>query len=470
MAEDPPANPQPNAKSNVRWTDAQRAAIEHLGGDLIVSAAAGSGKTAVLAERCARLVCSMEGGEGSRCGVENLLVLTFTEAAAGEMRTRIGEAVADRLRCAGKESRLDPDEERWLRRQAAMIDRASISTLHAFCARVLRQHFHEAGVDPAFEVMDEDEARLLQDEVLDGLIARWHRLAPQDIDGAVTGGGFDSFFEAHAQGRESECARIILQVYRMLATTEDPDAFKRSTRRIYGEDAHETVRQYSQQTLMGRLKLARLVARRAYDEVRPLLDSDQTMVKGLQDAVLVIQDAIELLEDKGTKAWPFIVTQLTYKWMKLNRIDSISDFAGLKDRTWEEVKQVFKETAKLFTRDPAQMVQELKSLLPFLETLLAMVEQFERTYTDAKRADNRLDFADLEQLALNLLKSPTSHAAAELRERFVHVLVDEFQDINPLQAALLDAVRHPARFNAAGNLFVVGEFMKSFYVFGLADR
>ena len=111
------------------WTPQQQRAIEHIGGDLVVSAAAGSGKTAVLAERCARLVCENVAGG---CGVEELLVLTFTEAAANEMRSRIAGAIRERLGRAP--AGISAERRNWLERQAAMVERASISTLHAFCA------------------------------------------------------------------------------------------------------------------------------------------------------------------------------------------------------------------------------------------------------------------------------------------------------------------------------------------------
>src|SRR3954469_26026901 len=173
------------------WTEPQLAAIEHVAGDLLVSAAAGSGKTAVLAERCARLVCDLRAE--FRTGVENLLVVTFTEAAAAEMRTRIAQAI-DRTQRAQSAGGIPEEQRAWLRRQATMVDRASISTLHAFCARTLRQHFHEADVDPAFEVMDEDEARLLREEVLEQLMAKWHSTPPGGT-GALSRERFLRLFE-----------------------------------------------------------------------------------------------------------------------------------------------------------------------------------------------------------------------------------------------------------------------------------
>jgi len=217
------------------WTAPQRAVIEHVHGDLLVSAAAGSGKTAVLAERCARLVCAGAEGGGGRTGVENLLVLTFTEAAAAEMRSRIAAALRAKLHAAA------PRAQRWLRRQAAMVDRASISTLHAFCMRILRQHFHEAQVDPAFEIMDEEESGLLQDEVLDQLLAQWHQLPAEAPQGAaLTAAAFTDFFETFAQGRESICRELILGLHRMLASTAEPKRYIAAARGVYGGGAEQT--------------------------------------------------------------------------------------------------------------------------------------------------------------------------------------------------------------------------------------
>ncbi|MCZ6699798.1 MAG: UvrD-helicase domain-containing protein, partial [Planctomycetota bacterium] len=137
---------------DVPWTDSQRRAITTIGGSLLVSAGAGSGKTMVLAERCAYLVADAP----SPCAVDRLLVVTFTEAAATQMRERIASALRDRL---GK----SPNDRR-LREQLALIDTASISTIHAFCKRTLDRYFAQAGLDPAIQVMDGHEAMILRRE------------------------------------------------------------------------------------------------------------------------------------------------------------------------------------------------------------------------------------------------------------------------------------------------------------------
>ncbi|HWB53465.1 MAG TPA: UvrD-helicase domain-containing protein, partial [Tepidisphaeraceae bacterium] len=139
-----------------RWTPEQRLAIETVGTGLLVSAAAGSGKTSVLAERCVHLICNCP----DRCTIDQLLVVTFTEAAAAEMKQRIDQNLRDRLSAAtGTES------DR-LRNQLILVEQANISTLHSFCLRLIRQHFHRLELDPAVRVIDADEAALLRSEVV----------------------------------------------------------------------------------------------------------------------------------------------------------------------------------------------------------------------------------------------------------------------------------------------------------------
>ena len=188
-------------------------------GDLVGVCGGGiQGRRRCWRSSCARLVCENVAGG---CGVDELLVLTFTEAAANEMRSRIAGAILEKLRAAEEAGRLTVERRAWLQRQAAMVERASISTLHAFCARVLRQHFHEAQIDPAFELVDEDETRLMREEAIEEVLAQWHRLPAED----ARAGAFADFFEGYAQGRDSNCRDMMLRVYTMLATTADPAGY-----------------------------------------------------------------------------------------------------------------------------------------------------------------------------------------------------------------------------------------------------
>jgi ATP-dependent helicase/nuclease subunit A len=449
------------------WTPFQQTAIDHDDGDLLVSAAAGSGKTAVLAERCARLVC-----EGA-CGVENLLVLTFTDAAAMEMKTRIAAALSEKLR-----TQRPGEEAARLRRQAAVVDRASISTLHAFCSRVLRQHFAAAGIDPAFEVMDEDEARLLRDEIAAEVIARWHKLPPPAHD-------FPAFFEAYAQGSDGDLAAMLLKLHAMLASVADPAAYAAGARAAYGESAPSLMDRWARDVVGAQVRLETMRARRAAALVRRTVGPGQ-MCDGLEKAATLLAWAQNHLDSNGCRVLAEVRDVLeTLDWGRLKTLKDVPDFDALKKRTWVKIKDgLDKLCSTVLAADAAAMHRDLSTLAPHLDTLLALVDDFTAAYTRAKRgAAARLDFNDLERLTHSLLTAPAAAgenmAARDLRNRYSHVLVDEFQDINPLQAALLDAV-NPAADSAAsasprgglpprGGLFVVGDVKQSIYGFRLAE-
>src|SRR4051794_37372794 len=173
------------------WTAPPWRARTTPGRTLLVPAAAGSGKTAVLAERCAHLVCDCE----EPCDVDQLLVVTFTEAAAAEMKSRIQAALRDR---AARE----PSDR--LLHQLALMEHAHVSTLHAFCSRVLRQHFHLVGIDPTFSVLDGDEAKLLRNETARQLLA--DRFELDDAEGS-----FAAFVDAYGDGDDERLVRLIVQ-------------------------------------------------------------------------------------------------------------------------------------------------------------------------------------------------------------------------------------------------------------------
>src|SRR4051812_8325882 len=187
--------------SNNDWTPQQKRAITTTGHSILVSAAAGSGKTAVLAERCAHLVCDAT----PPCAVDELLVVTFTNAAANEMRDRIEKVLRQRL-----EKQDDPR----LNRQLALIERAQISTLHGFCSRVLKQNFHLLGVDPNFTTLDEEEAVLLRSEVARDLFA--------DRYAAENAGDFQKFVDQYGNGNDEPLMHRVIRTHELLSSTLDP--------------------------------------------------------------------------------------------------------------------------------------------------------------------------------------------------------------------------------------------------------
>ncbi len=204
--------------SQVNWTDQQRAAMTTTGCNLLVSAAAGSGKTAVLAERCAHLVCDA----APPCGVEEILVVTFTEAAAAEMKQRIDKTLRTRLESG-------PADDPRLLRQLALIEYAPISTLHAFCFRLLRQNFHRAGLDPNFAIFDEDEANLLRLETAREVFA--------DRYEAENSAAFERFIDAYGDGDDEPIMQRVINAYSLLRSLADPQSWLLEARRRLAEPA-----------------------------------------------------------------------------------------------------------------------------------------------------------------------------------------------------------------------------------------
>jgi ATP-dependent helicase/nuclease subunit A len=390
-------------------------------------------------------------------------VLTFTEAAANEMRTRIAEAIRAKLRqpLAGGE------QAGWLRRQAAMVDRASISTLHGFCSRVLRQHFHEAQIDPNFEVIDEEEATLLREETLDELLAKWHTLPPE----GERAGAFTHFFEAYAGGRDSTCREIILTLHEMLASTANREEYLARARQVYapgGDGCEKTFGLYLE-GVCRRLRLLAGTARRACTLVKRVA-GDGAMLEHLCKMREHLEAAHGLLCERGIDGWDLVRQGLDFKWPTCKTLKDVEDFDGLKKMTWEAVKEgMAKLRTVTLAPDPRVMLKELGTLGTPLETMLTLAQEFDAAFTAAKRAQHRVDFNDLERLTLTLLTRSGGLAAEELRKRYHFLLVDEVQDINPLQWTLLEAVRSPVRFEGEGNLFMVGDVKQSIYGFRLAE-
>ncbi|OQZ06554.1 MAG: hypothetical protein B6D36_04425, partial [Planctomycetes bacterium UTPLA1] len=193
--------------SEIRWTPSQQAALDAMGGSILVSAAAGSGKTAVLAERCARLIAD----EKRPCGVDRLLVVTFTDAAAAEMRSRIGAALRSRLERSPSHARLQG--------QLALLDSAHISTLHSFCRRLLARFFPQADLDPQVPILNPADARLMRQEAVEAVFDDYEGKKDADAE------AFFDFLSAYGGASERLLMKLIQQLDEFLASLPDPQAW-----------------------------------------------------------------------------------------------------------------------------------------------------------------------------------------------------------------------------------------------------
>ena len=441
-----------------KWTADQWAAITHAGGGVLVSAAAGSGKTSVLAQRCAHVVCDA----ADPCSVHELLVVTFTEAAAAEMKGRIGKALADR-HAAG------PTDH--TARQLAMLDRASISTLHAFCARLLRQHFNRLGLDPNFRILDGDEAKLLKREVAAELFAERYDAADD------AGRAFRSLIDLYGDGNDDRLAAEVIAGHESLCSVVDPAGWAEAARQRLAEVIEKPLGQ----TVLGKRYLADL--RRELAGVQRECESAGRFVKclggfdgyvaHLREMFAVTKHLLSVLDTHGLDALAEVATDVQIPKLKPVAATVPNKDAAKKrvDKVNEQIKAGPWRKRLAFTA--AQWREGTAATLPHADTLLSLVEVFGQRYTAAKDAVASLDFNDLERLALRVLSDGPAAPSAVARgyhAQYRHVMVDEFQDINAVQDAIITRLSRECLGRPGGsNLFCVGDVKQSIYRFRLAD-
>jgi ATP-dependent helicase/nuclease subunit A len=439
------------AKEKIKWTDQQRSAITARGSDVLVTASAGTGKTAVLSGRCVSIV-----SDKAACpAVRNTLVLTFTEMAAEEMRSRIAEQLADAFA-----QRRDPH----LRHQLILLQGADISTIHSFCKRLITQYFHQTDLDPTFSVIDADEAQLLKAEVLDKAVdGAWRRdetgrgleelLRRRDLR---TNDGFlarviqlSSFLDG-VVSRQDWCERAV-----RLAKAVDPAGSELGAKQklLIAEKLRGTVEQlrHAQKLYEDQVPSGGWAARFGEDFIRPVADCLELMNAGCWDECAQRIRAFQKPRFNKPRDLPKALSELMHKAVD-RAFESFGKLPSLSVLNPEYLDRI----------GPAVSIQSC--------VLIDLVQKFDQLYGQAKRALNCLDFADLEHYALKLLTDRTpdgalapSATALALRAKYKYIFVDEYQDINPVQQAILDAL------SSGDNVFVVGDVKQSIYAWRGAE-
>jgi len=438
------------AEKKVKWTEQQKKAIDARGSDVLVTASAGTGKTAVLSGRCVSIV-----SDKSICpDVRNVLVLTFTEAAAEQMRSRI----AEQLKEAFLQSR-DPH----LRRQLMLLQGADISTIHSFCKRLITEHFYKLDLDPAFGVIDADEQKLLKSEVLE-----------QTIDWAWQQEGIRAAIEQLLRRRDLRAnggfpARIVELNDFLDGVISRQDWYDRATRLAQAADPFATdLGEKQKQVVEG--KLQHILAQIRY--AIKLYEAEDTggnwAAKWQEPFVRPIEKFIELIHSGDWEKF----SEAVRGYQRPSRFEyKPRDLSGLTAETIrtlaENAKKLFETLFDLAILNPDYTDRIGDSVRSQTAVLVELVRAFERLYSRAKRAINRLDFADLEHYALRLLTEADALAPSQtallLRQRYKHILVDEYQDINAVQQAILEML------SLGGNTLGVGDIKQSIYAFRGAE-
>jgi ATP-dependent helicase/nuclease subunit A len=446
--------------SNI-WTKEQKEAIAGQGGNLLVSAAAGSGKTAVLVQRIIRRITDRE----HPVDADRLLVVTFTNASAAEMRERIGRALA-------REIEKDPGSKH-LHRQLALLGRASISTIHSFCLELLRQYFYRLDLDPAFRVADENEAALIQAGAMDDLFEQRY--------GTEENRDFTALVECYGGRRDDSLLQeLVLGAYHFARSTANPMAWLDSLPEKYRLEEGCSVDD---------LPWCGILKKALQNELELIISTlDQAVSLALKpggpaaylDNLREERDMFSCLRQQCLAGDGWQQLYGTFAAIVFTRLKSCKkEDAG--QQLAEQVRKlrdtVKKKTAGMqkeyFRSTPEGICGDLKKLYPLAREMADLVRAFSEIYSKAKAAKSVVDFGDLEHYTLQVLSenSPQglapSPAAANLRERYEEVLVDEYQDINAVQEAILCLVSRQGEEKP--NLFMVGDVKQSIYRFRLAD-
>ncbi len=416
----------------------------------------------MLAERCAELVCNTEQGA---CDVDELLVVTFTESAAAEMKARIHAALRDRA-AAQASIRLT--------HQLALVDQANVSTLHGFCARVLRQHFHLAGLDPSFAVLDAEEAKLLRSEVARDLFADRFELDAS--------GDFQRFVDAYGEGDDARLIRQVIKTHEMLCSLIDPAAWVGDAWARLEEAAKLPLRATH---LGGKLDEEIQRGLSSLDERCAAAIEQLRRVGGFEGYVAQLKELSRVIgywrkafADAGVDGLSEVIGELQIP--SLPRVPETASGKAIAKAAVDSVRSYMKDGSwrEMLRFSSAQWKEGMIRILPHANVFLELLEQFGTRYRAAKGAARVVDFSDLERETLKVLREPGSKALAPspaaraMHRRFKHVLVDEYQDINEVQDAILSLVSRECVREEPGqvqNLFCVGDVKQSIYRFRLAE-
>lgn len=438
-------------RAAVNWTREQSQVIESRGKNLLVSAAAGSGKTAVLVERIIRMVTEGENPPG----IDELLVMTFTNAAAAEMRERIASAIEQKLKG-------DPQNEH-LQMQATLVHHAQITTIDSFCLNVIREHFNQLDLDPAFRIGDEGELLLMRADVMAELLE----------DSYASGDSrFEKFVETFAQGKtDAGIEDYIMQVYHFSQSNPYPNQWLADCRRELADEQSGPWMEFLLQDLKRQAAELRVQMEDACDTCRndeflcayePAFSEDVFLLKRLSEA----EDFPAFYEILAGAGFGRLAT------VRSKEVDPEKKayVTGCRDR----VKTAIKKKKELYAFDTLEhMFADLEGTREAAGVLLDLAEGFAERFQAKKRDKNLVDFNDLEHEALKVLirveedgARAYTDAADELSMQYREVLVDEYQDSNLVQEELLKAVSRE-RFGQH-NVFMVGDVKQSIYRFRLA--
>lgn len=433
----------------VNWTTDQRHAIECRKGSVLVSAAAGSGKTAVLVERVIRRLTDKD----NPCSAEDLLIVTFTRAATAQMREKIGAAILKRLS--------EDPTDRHLRRQYMLLPFAKICTIDSFCNDLVRENFHALGISPDYSLLDNETAVIMKNDVCEAMLERAYE---EDSDGSFSG-----LSDMMSSGSSDEdFAKLIIKMYDISTAYPFPDLWLDSL-----------IEEYSQPDI-NKSCWGGIIKKYVCDMLDYCVSSSNDMMATMESDSIVadaygaaVQSDINMyaeLREKINRDWDEALEAFnTVKYMGLGRVpkgyESETKNAVMTAR--KKLKDLLKKVPNIMCVSSGEHSEDVRLMRGPVTKLIELVKQFGREYSAEKDKMNSADFSDILHRALNLLAVSDGRGgyiktdlARELSSHYVEILVDEYQDINEAQDMIFRAISADEN-----NLFTVGDVKQSIYRF-----
>lgn len=450
-----------------KWTDEQKNVIDSRGGNLLVAAAAGSGKTAVLVERIIQMILN----ENLNIDIDKLLVVTFTNAAASEMRERIGDAISKKLD--------ENPENIHLQNQLVLLNKASITTIHSFCLEVIKSNFHKINLDPNFRIGDETECSLMKLEAIDETFDKLYEENNEE---------FCYLVDCYAEKRgDTNLQNLILSIYSFVMASPYPkDWLKESAKDFDIDENFDFNTSKWAKAILETVKIQvegiEKSIKKAIEDIEDI-DEITTFTDKLKIEYKKIVDLLNSCDSSWTEIYEKISTIEFENYSKgVKRIPKDAPYyiKEEKDKAKKLRDNAKKSIEKLrdsvFNKSYEDLNEEIRFLYPVVKSISDVVLMFDNIYSTKKREKGIIDFNDIEHFALRILtetneegeflfdekgKNIPSDIALEYRDKFYEIFIDEYQDSNHVQEVILSTIAKQDN----PNRFMVGDVKQSIYRF-----
>ncbi|MDL4842861.1 helicase-exonuclease AddAB subunit AddA [Aquibacillus rhizosphaerae] len=444
-----------------KWTKEQEEAIYASGSDILVAAAAGSGKTAVLVERIIQKLLDKE----NPIDIDSLLVVTFTNAAAQEMRNRVGEALEAALQT-------NPSSVH-LKKQLSLLQRASISTLHSFCMELVRRYAYLLDIDPGFRIADNVEGDMIRQEVLEELFEEWYGKEGKEQE------AFFAVVDRFSSDRSDlEVEELILNLYDFSMQNPWPDKWLHDMTEMYDVKPDQAETNLPWLAILKREVASQLEAMHAEASLAMELtkesDGPYHYAEAIDADFALIKEAKALL----AMSWDQLQTTFTeakFKALSRKKVECDEEKKEKVKALRNSYKKRWNDLATdWFSRKLSSYLADMAKLHPTIVQLTVLVKDFKARYTQLKKEKALVDFSDLEHYMLQILLDETStvnqikpsEVAKEMQQKFTELLVDEYQDTNLVQETIISLISDK---EGKGNMFMVGDVKQSIYRFRHAE-